>query len=72
MWKTYKNDGVDSSMEFGDLLTRNLYARMPPFRFVSAEYISFIAHCFISQGFSSPFINAMQLRSEFSTMSLTA
>jgi hypothetical protein len=33
MWKTYKNDGVNPSMEIGDLLTRNLYARMSPFDF---------------------------------------
>jgi hypothetical protein len=33
MWKTYKKDGVDPSIEIGDLLTRNLYARMSPFYF---------------------------------------
>jgi hypothetical protein len=33
MWKTYKKDGVDQSMEIGDLLTRNLYVRMSPFYF---------------------------------------
>ncbi|MDR2407606.1 MAG: hypothetical protein LBE13_05800 [Bacteroidales bacterium] len=33
MWKTYKNDGIDPSVEIGDLVTRNLYARMSPFHF---------------------------------------
>jgi hypothetical protein len=33
MRKTYKSDGVNPSVEIGDLLTRNLYARMSPFDF---------------------------------------
>jgi hypothetical protein len=33
MRKTYKGDGVNPSMEIGDLLTKNLYARMSPFDF---------------------------------------
>jgi hypothetical protein len=33
MWKTYKHDNVDPSMGIGDLITRNIYARMSPFEF---------------------------------------
>jgi hypothetical protein len=33
MWKTYQSDHVNPSLEMGDLLTRNVYARMAPFDF---------------------------------------
>jgi hypothetical protein len=33
MWKCFKDDGANASLELGNLLTRNMYARMMPFVF---------------------------------------
>jgi hypothetical protein len=35
MWKCFKDDGGNSSLQLGDLLTRNMQARMTPFDFSS-------------------------------------
>ncbi len=39
MWKTYSDDGVNKSLELGELITRNLLTRMIPFEF-SNEILS--------------------------------
>lgn len=33
LWATYKNDGVDPSMELGETISKNIHARIEPFEF---------------------------------------